>query len=126
MAVIEMFTWWYSKGWSVFIHMIREKLAGISDFFSMDSLVRTLFQPFRQISAESASTNSSINLKFRMFTDRLVSRVVGFFSRFILLIIGTVVIVIGGVLSLVLIVLWPVIPLAPITGIILAVTGFTI
>ena len=126
MAIIEMFTWWYSRGWSVFIHMIREKLTGISDFFSMDSLVRTLFQPFRQISAESASANSSINLKFRMFTDRIVSRAVGFFSRFILLIIGTIVIVIGGVLSLALVLLWPVIPFAPIAGIILTVTGFTL
>lgn len=123
MAIAEMFIWWYVHGWSVFLHKTKSFFANIADFFSMGSLVRTLFQPFRQISATTASTDSSLELKFHMFIDRLVSRVVGFFTRLILLIVGTFIIILSGLLSLVLLVLWPAIPLMPIAGIILAIVG---
>lgn len=126
MAILEMLTWWYAHGWSIFIRKLRIFLANITDFFSMDSLIRTLFKPYRQISAGSANANSSLDLKFHMFLDRLVSRFIGFFSRLILLITGTIIIIVGGVSSLVLILLWPVIPLVPIAGIVLTVVGVTL
>lgn len=123
MAIAEMFTWWYLHGWSVFIHKLRSILANITDFFSMDSLIRTLFQPFRQISAGSAHADSSLDLKFHMFIDRLVSRLIGFTTRLILLIAGVLIIIVGSIVSLFLIIIWPLIPLAPIAGIILAISG---
>ena len=126
MAFTEMFLWWYTHGWHVFTQKLKISLANITDFFSMDSLIKTLFKPFRQISASTANENASLDLKFHMFIDRLVSRVVGFFSRFILLIIGLIVIFVGGVISLVLIIVWPIIPLLPIAGIILTVSGVTL
>ena len=118
-----MFFWWYAHGWHTFINKLRGFLSGITDFFSMDSLIRTLFKPFRQISAESASSSASLDLKFHMFIDRLVSRVVGFFSRLVLLFTGTIIIIFGGIVSLILIILWPIIPFLPVVGIILAVMG---
>ena len=126
MAIAEMFLWWYSRGWSVFAQKIKIALSNITDFFSMSDLLRTLFQPFRQISASSATADSSLDLRFHMFIDRLVSRIIGFFSRLLLLIAGTLIIIVGGIISLVLIILWPVIPLAPIAGIILAIIGVTL
>ncbi|MBR3137925.1 hypothetical protein IKG41_01085 [Candidatus Saccharibacteria bacterium] len=123
MAITEMFLWWYSRGWGVFVDQLKNYFASIVDFFSMDSLFRTLFKPFRQISAESASANSSIDLKFQMFLDRLISRTVGFFSRLILILVGVILMICGGVLGLVLIVLWPIIPLLPIGGILLTILG---
>ena len=126
MAIAEMFLWWYAHGWSVFVQKVRQSLTNIIDFFSMSDLIRTLFQPFRQISAASASADSSLDLKFHMFIDRLISRFIGFFSRLILLITGTVIIIIGGIFSLILIILWPFIPFAPIAGIILAIIGVTL
>ena len=126
MVITEMFVWWYSKGWGVFIQKLRTSFASLTDFFSMSSLLRTLFQPFRQISAESASADSSLDLKFHMFLDRLVSRFIGFFSRLILLLAGVIIITVGGLLSLVLIILWPVLPLLPIVGLVLTLTEFTI
>ncbi|MCR5700334.1 MAG: hypothetical protein K6G49_02820 [Candidatus Saccharibacteria bacterium] len=126
MAIAEMFLWWYAHGWSVFIQKIKIGLTNITDFFSMSDLIRTLFQPFRQISADSATIDSSIDLKFHMFIDRLVSRIVGFCSRLILLVAGTIIIIVGGLFSLVLIILWPFIPLIPIVGIILTIIGVTL
>lgn len=123
MAITEMFLWWYSRGWGVFVDQLKNYFASIVDFFSMDSLFRTLFKPFRQISAESASANSSIDLKFQMFLDRLVSRTVGFFSRLILILVGLFLMICGGALGFILIILWPIIPLLPIGGIILTILG---
>ena len=126
MAIAEMFLWWYAHGWSVFIQKLKVFLGNITDFFSMGSLLRTLFQPFRQISAETADADSSLDLKFHMFIDRLVSRVVGFFSRLILLLAGCIIIIIGGLFSLILIILWPIVPFLPIIGIILTIMGVNI
>ena len=126
MAIAEMFLWWYAHGWSVFIQKIKVALSNVVDFFSMSDLLRTLFQPFRQISATSASADSSLDLKFHMFIDRLVSRIVGFCSRLILIIAGTFIIIIGAIFSLILIILWPLIPLIPILGIVLAIMGVTL
>ena len=123
MAITEMFFWWYSRGWQVFIAKIRTWLSGVTDFFSMDSLIRTLFKPYRQISAESTSNTASLDLKFHMFLDRLVSRLIGFISRLFLLIVGVVIIILGSLMSLILIILWPIIPLLPIVGIILSIAG---
>lgn len=121
-----MLTWWYMAGWKTFTGNIRNWLNGITDFFSMNSLIHTLFKPFRQISAESADMNSSIGLRFNMFLDRTISRIVGFFARAILLIIGSIIIIFGGIICLVLIIIWPFVPLLPIAGIVLAISGVTL
>ena len=126
MAIAEIFFWWYAHGWKAFIGKLRSTLANITDFFSMDSLIRTLFKPFRQISASAASDSASLDLKFHMFIDRLVSRFIGFFSRLTLLIAGSLIIIIGGIVSLILIILWPIVPFIPIAGIILTITGVTL
>ena len=118
-----MLSWWYSSGWGVFLGKIRSGFSSITDFFSMSSLLRTLFKPYRQISAATASANSSLDLKFHMFIDRLISRLVGFFSRLILLIAGLIIIVIGGAISIILIIVWPFIPLLPVAGIVLSMLG---
>ena len=126
MFILKSFTWWYISGWSVFIGKVKNMFLSLTDFFSMNSLIRTLFKPFRQISADTASADSSLDLKFHMFTDRLISRIVGFFSRLILLIIGCISIILGGLISLVLIILWPFIPLTPIAGLVLTLMGVTL
>ena len=123
MAITEMFFWWYVSGWNVFIKKVFNWFSSVADFFSMDSLIRTLFKPYRQISAESASDSASLDLKFHLFLDRLISRIIGFLSRLVLLIAGTILIILSGIASLLLIILWPIIPLLPIIGIILSVVG---
>lgn len=126
MAIAEMFFWWYSSGWLTFLKKVHGFILSITDFFSMNSLIRTLFKPFRQISAETTSAEASLDLKFHMFLDRLISRIIGFFSRLILLITGIVIIITGCLFSLVFVILWPIIPLTPILGIILTVLGVAV
>ncbi|MBR2766742.1 hypothetical protein IKD67_01500 [Candidatus Saccharibacteria bacterium] len=123
MAITEMFLWWYSSGWKVFVGKLKTALSSITDFFSMGSLVRTLFKPYRQISAETARDGASLDIKFHMFLDRLISRIVGFFSRLTLLLVGIIIIIFGGIISFILVILWPIIPLLPIVGIVLTAMG---
>lgn len=123
MAIAEMFFWWYASGWAVFIKKVKGWFEGILDFFSMDSLVRTLFKPFRQISAETAGVDASLEKKMQMLVDRAISRLVGFVSRLILLIVGVILIVIGGAVCLVLVIAWPVIPFLPVVGLMLTLSG---
>ena len=123
MILTEMLIWWYTKGWNVLLQKIKNSFSSIADFFSMDSLIRTLFKPFRQISADNASQQSSLELKFHMFTDRLISRIIGFFSRIILLLTGLFIITVISILTIILIILWPIFPLMPIAGIIITAMG---
>ena len=118
MAIAQMFIWWYVSGWRAFIARVRRWFSSIADFFSMDSLLRTLFKPFRQISA-SSSSGGSLNAQFQMFIDRLISRLIGFT-------VGVLAMLCGGIFSAVMIVLWPFIPLLPIAGIVLTIMGVNI
>ena len=97
MILIEMVGWWYARGWGIFVRKAGEFLLSITNFFSMSSLIRTLFKPFRQISADSAGSGASVDIKFHLFIDRLVSRVI--------------------------ILAWPFIPFIPVAGIVMSVMG---
>lgn len=112
--MLNLLSWWYSAGWANFLHRIGERLANLIDFFSIDLLFKTLFAPFRQI---SAGANKII--------DRLVSRIVGAFVRIFIIIAGIVCIGITALISFILIIIWPLIPLAPIVGAIISIVGVT-
>lgn len=126
MIIIELLSWWFTSGWGVFIDKLKDNFSSLADFFSISSLLRTLFQPYRQISAGAAASDASLETKFHAFTDRLISRCIGFFSRLFLLIAGMIVMSITGIIGLVTLIAWPLIPFVPIAGIILTLTGFTI
>ena len=53
MFIVGLLGWWYGAGWRERARMIIERLAKAYDFFSLDLLIKTLFAPFRQISAGS-------------------------------------------------------------------------
>lgn len=79
--------------------------------FSVTTLLRTLFAPWKQIVAMK-DPNENIQMKIRGFFDTLVSRFVGFFIRLFTLltaVLATVFLLIsGGALLLI----WPLLPIA--------------
>ena len=85
-------------------------LKDAADFFSIRLLLRNLFAPFRQISAEKQS-NLPLNARIHAWFDLLISRLVGATVRFFLLIVGTVVLIIRTCLGIAFGVLWPLMPL---------------
>ena len=118
MLVINLFQWWYSGGWATFARHLKERLQASLDFFSVGSLLRTLFSPFRQIDAGGKG--------IRAFFDTLISRLIGAAVRILILIVGVVVLIVQTVFGLILLVLWPLVPLMPIAGLVLTVMQVTI
>lgn len=114
--------WWYGAGWKQRAGMIRERLASLMDYFSLDLLLKTLFSPFRQISAEK--TNGSLNVQMHAFFDRLISRMIGMMVRLVMIIVGTGAILLYAVIGLLALVVWAFVPLLPIISLALFLTGW--
>lgn len=122
MFIMGLLSWWYGAGWRGRIIGLREKLAGTLDYFSIDLLLRTFFSPFRQISAEK--TRGSLNVQMHAFFDRLISRVIGAMIRLVMIIVGIGAILTYTIIGLLMVALWAVVPLLPIVGIILFISGW--
>lgn len=120
MIVFDLLGWWYLEGWRGFGQTLAEKIRGALSFFSISALLRTLFAPFRQISANEGGA------ALQVFLDRLVSRLVGAAVRIFLMIVGVIVFIIEIVLSAILMVLWPLVPLMPAACIVLTIMGVSL
>lgn len=115
MLVIALFSWWYTTAWKNLAQQIQRRVDRCLDFFSVGILFRTLFDPFRQISA--GAVRGSMDVKMRAWADRTFSRVFGAFVRTLFIILGLIsstFLMIFGFLQLV---LWPVVPFLPLIGI---------
>ena len=117
MILVGFFSWWYGAGWHAQIKRIKVSMQRTSDFFSISLLAKTLFAPYRQISADA--TGNDIASKFRAWGDRLFSRIIGAVMRTFMIIFGLVTLFLMLMLSLIRLILWPAVPLLPIVGVIL-------
>lgn len=122
MFAVGLLQWWYGAGIRAQLGRVADSIRGMYDYFSIDLLARSLFAPFRQISA--TGVRGSFDVQFRAFIDRLVSRAVGTVMRSALIVIGIVGIVGTVLLGVVWIMCWVVLPLAPVVGVILALIGW--
>lgn len=125
MLAFAFVSWWYGQGWASFAKRALESVRNTIDFFSMDTLIKTLFDPYRQISAGDSGA-VSLDDKFHAFIDRLVSRVVGFITRLFLLLTGLIVVTFKTVFGLALLIVWPLLPVTPVAAILLTITGVTL
>ena len=112
MLALSFLEWWYLHGWGRFAASLGSKLRGAADFFSISLLLRSLFAPFKQISAYG-SGDESIQGQIGDFFDKLLSRVIGAIVRIMILIAGIIWLIIETIGSLLLIVLWPILPILP-------------
>lgn len=60
----------------------------------------------------------------RAFLDRLISRIIGSMIRFVMVIVGVLAILFHIVIGTALVLLWGVIPILPVVGILLTMTGW--
>lgn len=101
---------------------MREKLLSTFDYFSIDLLLKTLFSPYRQISA--GKVRGPLGVQMRAFLDRLISRLIGGMIRMTMVIVGSVAIVINGIFGALWLIIWGVVPLLPLVGIALFAIGW--
>jgi hypothetical protein len=123
LLVMSLLRWWYTDGWRQRMRLVANRLDGTIDYFSIDLLLKTLFAPFRQISA--GKVDGPLGVQMRALLDKLFSRVIGAFVRLIILVIGGVVIGVQTVLGVVILLGWMLVPLLPLVGIILMIIGRT-
>lgn len=109
MLAIEFFRWWYGQGWLAQARNMQRRLTRTSHLFSLPSLLRTLFAPWRRI---ITYPGAGLEAHVRAATDNLVSRMVGFVVRLMVLFAAAVILFFVAVVSAVEFVIWPLLPLA--------------
>lgn len=109
MLALELIKWWYIKGWAEVGRRWMAYIKGLYRYFSVVLLLKTLFSPWKRIVSYG---RKSIQERFRAALDNLVSRMVGFSVRIMVIIAAAV--LIGGCafLAAASLVLWPLVPLA--------------
>ena len=122
MVIWGMARWWYTDGWYQCLKRIIGRINATSDFFSISLLVKTLFAPFRQISA--GGVRGPLDVQMRAFFDRLISRVIGMVVRLIMVVAGSVTIALNVLVGLGLLIFWALVPLLPLVGVGLYVLGW--
>lgn len=122
MFIVGMLSWWYGPGMVARSQLVLERLKSTVDYFSIDLLLKTLFSPFRQISA--GKVDGSLGVIFRAWVDRTISRIIGFFVRIVIIFIGIFSVSFHGLLGILTLVCWMVIPLLPFIGFIVWLSGW--
>ena len=122
--VVELFRWWYTDGWKQRTVKMATNLEGTLDYFSMDLLIKTLFQPFRQIS--TGSVDGPLEVKLRAMLDRLFSRIIGAIIRILLMLTGIIALLLQTLLTFVVLLGWALVPVLPVVGMVLAIVGVKI
>lgn len=121
MFLVGALRWWYGAGWRRRVGLLHERLAGLADLFSFAVIGRTLFAPFRQISA--APVGGAMAVQLRAWFDKLFSRLVGAVVRLFVLVAGVVVCLVALLIGIVELILWPLMPLLPAVGVVLFSLG---
>jgi len=121
MLIADFFLWWYGPGWLGRLADMQHHLSAWAQFFSLDTLLKTLFQPWKQI-VTATDAHSSLTSRKNALVDNLVSRAIGFFVRigvffFAIFALGAVLI-----FNTIYVLIWPVLPLLPVAAVVLGST----
>lgn len=122
MLLIDLFGWWYSRGWAWITHQLfAVKSKSIADFFSIQDLLRTLFAPFRQDTIDTKK--APIGVKLQAFGGNIISRFLGFLIRGTLIIIGLGMLLLNVLVGVCVVLIWPLIPISPVVAVVFIAIG---
>lgn len=120
MFALEILAWWYRQGWAQVAKNAEVRIVKVSHLFSVPILIRTWFAPWRRI---VSYPGAGIDAQIRAMTDNLVSRLVGFSVRSLVLFTAGLMLAACALYGAVLLLIWPLVPLAVIVGLIKGITG---
>jgi hypothetical protein len=112
--------WWYGAGWKLVQKSVQKRMQRTLDSFSVPTLLKTLFAPWKRI---LTSPGAGISEHARAMVDNMVSRLVGFTIRLIVLLSAAVCFVGVGVAGMVQIIIWPLVPILIVACVVLAAVG---
>jgi hypothetical protein len=101
--------WWYGHGmkWA-WRRAVVDRVSASFEYFSLFALIRTLFAPFKQ--TYTGQSGSDVGAFFRGLVDTTISRVIGFFVRSMLIIIGLLHALFAFVTGLIVLAIGPFLP----------------
>jgi hypothetical protein len=108
MLVVGFLQWWYGPGWRDAGNRLAIKMRETYLNFSIPSLLRTLFAPWRRI---STPPGSSLEQRLRAILDNAISRAVGFTVRILAILAASAMLIFFAVFGGAFLLLWPVLPL---------------
>ena len=106
--MLDLFVWWYGNGWTGVLRATRRRLAGLAAAFSIATLLKTLFAPWKRI---ITYPGAGLDAKLRALGDNLISRFVGFMVRIVALLAALVSFVGLCLVGLAELIIWPLLPL---------------
>jgi hypothetical protein len=120
MTFIELFSWWYRRGWIDAGRRLGSRLEGVAHFFSVPSLTRTLFAPWRRIVTHPGA---GLSAYMQALLDNLISRAVGFTTRLLVLATALILMALVTIASSIEILLWPLLPFAPVVCLVMGISN---
>jgi hypothetical protein len=115
MLIPELFKWWYGQGWSVIVRRAKERIIKTERIFSLSAIIDNIFAPWKRI---ITYPGKSMGDRMRAMLDNLVSRMVGFLVRFIVLLLAGILLLGVCILGGLQIVLWPLVPIGALASIV--------
>lgn len=122
--ILDMLVWWYGQGAFQQIQNLTNRLSSVAQTFSITLLLETMFAPFRQIDA--GSVQGPINVQFHAWADRTFSRFFGFFIRLFTILSGLIGMLLVLIFGSAWLIFWLAVPLLPLFGLALTLSGFAI
>lgn len=102
------FYWWYGAGYKQSWQVVVAVLYEVADFFSLETLVKTWFSPWKNdvLSAQNVALSDTIKL----WEQNLASRFVGFALRSIVILVAVISLAVLTIILGVGLVVWLVVP----------------
>ena len=122
MLFVSLIRWWYGSGWLDQLTLVRDRFDRTADLFSLELSLRTLFKPFRQIDADR-TRKGSLDVILRALFDQLFSRFIGALARTTLIVVGSTALLFEGLLGVVRLAAWPLVPVLPLMMVPVAQSG---
>jgi len=122
MQFVALISWWYGSGWLDQVDLVRGRFAQVADRYSLGLLLRTFFSPFKQLDAYGGG--SSLDARLHAWFDRQISRMIGAMIRSFMLVIGLIMMLVEALVAVSRLIVWPVLPILPIAGLVLTLTGW--
>lgn len=115
MQLVAFLGWWYANGWLDQVKLVRERLARLSDFFSIGLLAKNLFKPFKQLDTDKVK--GALDIVLRAWVDRMISRMIGAMIRTTLILVGIVSWFVAVIVNIAWLAVWPTLPVFPVIGV---------
>lgn len=119
LIVPHYISWHYTIGVGGYISLIKTFAWFLWNFFSIEVLFKTLFTPFQRLKETSKGSGFDLEAFFSALVTTLIMRLVGFFFRSFIIILGLITIILFFLISIIGFFAWLLLPFLLITIVIM-------